>query len=337
MLTRKIMIGAVAAPVIIAAVISGILIFTAPKAPPPIAAIQGAGDSMRAFAEAQPAAQYLTARDGNKLSYRLYPGKAGAGVVVTVHGSSGTTVAMQGVAKAISTDGPTVYSVDLRGHGLSKGPGGRLGDVEYRGQYEDDLADISKFISKAHPTENKLLVGHSTGGAVILRTASIPSYASNFDAYLALSPFIAPGSAMDRPNQGGWTSVSVPRIIVLSILNGFGISALDHITVLAMAVPNGNKDRRPGSYSHALLASANLPRDWEPAIAAIRKPTEVLIGEDDELFFAKAYPAELGRANPRINVRLLPKVGHMGMVYQPEALKAVSNKVREMLRANHQK
>ena len=333
MLSRHLVRGLVAMPLLAAAIMGSILIFTGPEAPPPIAAIEGASDVMAAFAAAQPAAHYLAARDGAQLSYRHYPGKAGAGVVVAVHGSSGTTVAMHGVGQAIAAAGPTVYSIDLRGHGLSKGPEGRLGDIVYRGQYEDDLTDIAKFVASAHPAEKRLLLGHSMGAAVILRTASIPSYADNFDAYLALSPFIAPGSAMDRPNQGGWTSVSVPRIIVLSILNGFGISALDHMTVLAMAVPNGAKDKRPASYSHALLASANLPRDWEPALGAIRKPTEVLIGEDDELFFAKAYPAELRRANPRILVRLLPDVSHMGMVHQDAALQAVSAKATAMLQA----
>jgi non-heme chloroperoxidase len=337
MLSNRLVRGAIATPIILATIAGGILLFTGPKTPPPIAAIQGAGDVMSAFAEAQPAAQYLTARDGTRLSYRLYPGKVGAGVVVAVHGSSGTTVAMHGVGQAISAVGPTVYSIDLRGHGLSNGPDGRLGDIVYRGQYEDDLADIAKFVTSANPAEKKLLLGHSMGAAVILRTASIPSYADNFDAYLALAPFIAPGSVMDRPNQGGWTSVSVPRIVVLSILNGFGISALDHIKVLAMAVPNGAKDRRPDGYSHALLASANLPREWEPAIGAIQKPTEVLIGEDDELFYAKAYPAELGRANPRIKVKLLPHISHMGMVYQADALKALAEKARSMLQAGGQK
>ncbi|MBW8735077.1 MAG: alpha/beta fold hydrolase, partial [Asticcacaulis sp.] len=213
-------------------------------------------------------------------------------------------------------------SVDLRGHGLSKGPGGRLGDIVYRGQYEDDLEDFAKLAAREHPGEKRLLLGHSMGGAVIMRTASIARYAKNYDAYLALSPFVAPGTAMDRPQEGGWTSVSVPRIVVLSILNNFGISALDHITVLAMAVPDSDRNLRPRTYSHALLASADLPRKWQPAVAAIRAPTRVLIGADDELFHAEAYPAEIGRANPAIPVTVLKGVGHMGMVYQPEALAA---------------
>lgn len=333
MLSKYLVRGAIVIPLLIAAIFAVVLLSTAPKAPPPITAIEGAGEVLSKFAVAQPEARFLKARDGTRLSYRLYPGKAGAGVVVAVHGSSGTTVAMHGVAQAISAKGPTVYSIDLRGHGLSPGPDNRLGDVVYRGQYEDDLADIAKVVAREHPGEKRLLLGHSMGAAVILRTASLPAYSGNFDAYLGLSPFIAPGSAMDRPNQGGWTSVSVPRIIALSILNQFGISAFDHMTVLAMAVPPGDKNRRPQKYSHALLASANLPRDWEPAIAAIRKPTEVLIGADDELFYANAYPTELKRANPRIKVTILPGVNHMGIVYQDAALKAVAAKTLDMLAA----
>lgn len=328
---KRLFRGLVAAPIVILAVVGGVLLFTAPKAPPPIAAIQSAGDVMSAFAVAQPKAQFITVRDGAKLSYRLYPGKPGRGVVVAVHGSSGNTVAMHGVAREISAKGATVYSIDLRGHGLSKGPDGRLGDVVYRGQYEDDISDVAKFIEAAHPGEQRLLLGHSMGGATILRTASMPAYARNFDGYLALSPFIAPGSAMDRPNEGGWTSVSVPRIVVLSILNQFGISALDHMTVMAMAVPEDDRNNRPHSYSHALLASADLPREWEPALAAIKSPAQILIGADDELFFANAYPSEIKRANPGIKVTLLPKVTHMGIVYQREALEAVAQTALDML------
>lgn len=328
---KHIIRGLIITPVVMATVAAGVLIFTAPKSPPPIAAIESASDPMAAFAMQQPPAQYLTARDGARLSYRLYPGKPGGGVVVAVHGSSGTTVAMQGVASTLSARGATVYSIDLRGHGLSKGPEGRLGDVVYRGQYEDDIADFAKLAAREHPGEKRLLVGHSMGGATILRTAGLPAYAKNFDGYLALSPLIAPGSAMDRPNQGGWTSVSVPRIVVLSILNRFGISAFDHMTVLAMAVPETDNNLRPRSYSHALLASANLPRPWQPTIAAITAPTRVLIGANDELFRAEAYPAELGKVNAHIPVTLLPGVGHMGMVYQPEALEVVGNTAGEML------
>jgi non-heme chloroperoxidase len=328
---KHIIRGLIITPVVMAAVAGGVLAFSAPQSPPPIVAIESANDPLAAFARQQPPARYMTARDGAKLSYRLYPGKPGGGVVVAVHGSSGTTVAMHGVASTLSARGATVYSIDLRGHGLSKGPNGRLGDIVYRGQYEDDFADFAELAAREHPGEKRLLVGHSMTGGTILRTAGMPAYAKNYDAYLALSPLIAPGSAMDRPNAGGWVSVSIPRIVVLSILNRFGISAFDHLTVLAMAVPETDNNMRPRAYTHALQSSANLPRPWQPTYAAIKAPTRVLIGANDELFHAEAYPAELGKVNPNIPVTLLPGVGHMGMVYQPEALEVVGKTAAEML------
>ncbi|WP_443751112.1 alpha/beta hydrolase [Asticcacaulis solisilvae] len=324
--------GLVVTPVVMAAVAGGVLVFTAPKTPKPIAAIESAGDPLRAFARQQPPARFMKARDGQTLSYRYYPGKPGAGVAVVVHGSSGTTVAMQGVSAALSARGITVYSIDLRGHGLSKGPDGRLGDVVYRGQYEDDLEDFARLAAREHPGEKRLLLGHSMGGSTILRTAGMARYAKNYDGYLALSPFIAQGTAMDRPDEGGWTSVSVPRIVVLTILDNMHITAFDHLTVLAMAVPDSDRNMRPRAYSHALLASANLPHTWQPAIAAIHAPTRVLIGANDELFHAEAYPAAFAAVNPAIPVTVLKGVGHMGMVYQPEALKAEADTAVEMLK-----
>jgi alpha-beta hydrolase superfamily lysophospholipase len=217
----------------------------------------------------------VTARDGGQLAYRYYPGKPGGGAAIVVHGSSGWSQASHGIAKTFATRGITVYAIDLRGHGMSPGPNGRAGDIVYRGQYEDDLDDMAQLLKREHPGEKRLLVGHSTGGSVILRTAG-SKYAGNFNGYLALSPFIAAGTAMDRPSEGGWTNVSIPRIVVLSILNRWGISAFDHLNVLGMAVPETSDKTRPRFYTHALLASANLPRDWKPALAAIHQPTQVL-------------------------------------------------------------
>ena len=316
---------------VMAAVAGGILIFNAPKAPPPIAAVQSVVTPYRAFSREAPAYRYLTARDGSRLAYHLYPGKPGGGVAVAVHGSSGDATAMHGIAKAFAARGITVYAIDLRGHNESPGPNGRPGDVVYRGQYEDDLDDIAQLVKRDHPGEKRLLVGHSTGGSVILRTAG-SRYADNFDGYLALSPFIAAGTAMDRPHEGGWTSVSIPRIVVLTILNRFGITVFDHLRVLGMAVPEKSDPKRPRFYTHALLASANLPRDWKPALAAIHRPTRVLIGSADELFHAEAYPDAIHSANPAIPVTLLPGIGHMAMTYDPRALAAESDVAVDMLK-----
>ncbi|ESQ85809.1 hypothetical protein AEAC466_01135 [Asticcacaulis sp. AC466] len=322
--------ASIAIPLLLIAAIAGTLAFTAPKTPPAIAAVEKANDPFAAYARALPTYRYFTARDGTRLAYHYYPGKPGGGVAVVVHGSSGTSLAVHGLATAYAASGITVYAPDLRGHGMSPGPNGRLGDVVYRGQYEDDLADLADLIQREHPGEKRLLVGHSMGGAVILRTAA-SRYAGNFNGYLALAPFIAPNTPMDRPGEGGWTVVSVPRIVVLSILNGFGISALDHLNVLAMAVPP-NAQHRPRFYTHALLSSSNLQRQWKAQLAAIHAPTRVLIGANDELFHAEAYPPAFKAVNPAIPVTVLPGQGHMTLMFDTKALAAETDAAVEMLK-----
>ncbi len=327
---RHLVRGLIITPIVMVIGVGGILLFTAPKPPPLIAAVEKANDPFARFSRELPDYHFMTARDGGTLAYHYYAGKPGGGVAVLVHGSSGSSLAVHGLAEAYAARGITVYAPDLRGHGLSPGPDHRLGDVSYRGQYEDDLDDLAKLVAREHPDEKRLLAGHSMGGAIILRTAA-SRYAGNFNGYLALSPFIAPNTPMDQPAQGGWTVVSVPRIVVLSILNRFGISALDHLTVLAMAVPK-NDLQRPRTYSHALLASSNLQQDWQGALARITQPTRILIGANDELFVASAYPSAIGKANPKIPVTILPGQGHMTMMFDQKAITAETDAAVEMLK-----
>lgn len=328
---KHLLITAAIIPVIAIAALAGVITFTAPKPPPLIAAVENANDPFGAFAKEVTPYSFYTARDGAKIGYRLYSGQPGGGVAILVHGSSGSALATHGLAKAMAARGITAYAVDLRGHGATPGPEGRLGDVGYIGQYEDDLADLAQMIKRDHPSEKRLLAGHSMGGAIILRVAS-SARGDDYDRYLALAPFIAPNTPMDRPDQGGWTTVSIPRIVALSILNGFGVHAFDHLPVLAMAVPD-NQTTRPRFYSHALLASANLPRDgWKQSLAAIKQPTQVMIGENDELFTASAYPSQIASANPAITVTLLPGIGHMHLMFDETALTAEADKALEMLK-----
>ncbi len=101
---------------------------------------------------------------------------------------------MDGVARSLNGQGFTIYSLDLRGHGES----GPLGDIGYRGQLEDDMADLLKVIDERHPQEKRLLVGHSLGGA--FRPAHRRrSLGERFHAYLATSPFLSADPTVSRP------------------------------------------------------------------------------------------------------------------------------------------
>lgn len=325
---KRVLFGVTASFGAMFVVLGGVLLFTAPKVPPLIASIDKADSVIGSFATDLPPYSFYTARDGQRLAYRYYAGQPGGGVAVVVHGSSGTAIAIHGVARALQAQGFSVYAVDLRGHGLS----GPLGDVAYRGQSADDLHDLIAIIEKEHPSEKRLLLGHSLGGSFVLRVAGEPN-AADFDAYLALSPFMGANTPMDRPQEGGWTNVSVPRIVILSILNRFGVSVLDHLNVIAFAVPENAPGHRPRFYSFALLQSLSLPRDWKGALVRIHKPVQVMIGAQDELFYADKYRHEIESTNRAIKVTIIADVGHMDMTYDRRALKSEVDTAKSMMRS----
>lgn len=309
-----------------AAGLAGALALSRPTPPAPVAAIQAADAMIGQGVGTLPAYRFLPARDGQRLGYRLYEGRPGGGVAVVVHGSSGSSIAVHAVGRALAEAGITAYAIDLRGHGES----GPLGDAAYRGQPGDDLADWVALIERERPGEKRILIGHSLGGAFVLRAAAAP-VGARFDGVLALAPYLAPDPSVNRPNIGGWTDVAVPRILALSMLNGFGISAFDGLPVIAYAVPADAPGKRAAIYSWRLLASLSLPRDWQAALARIDRPTEVLIGADDQLFVPAAYPGVIGAANPRIRTTLLPGIDHMGIVIQPAAMVPVTEAAKRLL------
>jgi non-heme chloroperoxidase len=297
-----------------------------PAAPPPMPAMEAARGTIRSWVANQPPYGFLTARDGTRLAYRLHQGRPGGGVAVAVHGSTGLSTSMAGVAKALVDQGISVYAIDLRGHGES----GTLGDIAYRGQLEDDMADLLALVESRHPGEKRLLIGHSIGGAFTLRIAA-GTLGDRFDAYLATAPFLGNEDSVTRPGSGGWAGVAVPRIVALALLNVVGVSAFDGLAAIAYAVPPDAQGKLARVYSYRLLANMSMPRDWRAALARITRPAAILIGTEDEMFLASAYTAAIASANPRISVTTLPATDHMGVTIQPAALELVGRTAAQLL------
>ncbi|MFZ0945506.1 MAG: alpha/beta fold hydrolase [Syntrophobacteraceae bacterium] len=315
------------APVII---LGAMILFGHPEAPPPLEAVVKDSALIAGFSQSLPPLEFYQARDAQKLAYRLYEGRPGRGVVIAVHGSTGSSIAMHAIAAALQARGHTVYAIDLRGHGES----GKLGDVSYIDQPLDDLADLLDKIDGVQPPEKKILLGHSSGGTFALKVAA-DRLSRKFDGFVALSPPLGASKSTNKPNAGGWANAAVPRIIALSILNRFGVHILDHLPVVAFATEANPQGNRATVYSHALLTSLSLPRHWEPAVAKIDKPTVVMIGETDEIFNAAAYGPEIAAVNPRIRVVVVPQTGHMDMVLNSNAFLPEGVVVDELMHAAH--
>ncbi len=264
-----------------------------------------------------PQVQTVKARDGAPLTYRLYPASSNQAVVL-VHGSSGSGQSMHRLAQGLQAAGASVYAISLRGHG---GSGTRNGDVSYKGQPDDDLADFVKAVGLDKAGTHRTLAGFSSGGGFVLRIASGPQQAL-FDDYLAISPYIAHDAPTTKPNAGGWASVSVPRMVALSALEQVGLPLFQDKPVVRFATDAQPGDTRTPVYSYRLATSLQLPRDWKKAIASISKPTLLVVGGKDELFNAAAYAPLMAALNPKISVLVEPGATHLAMIGDPAAIAA---------------
>jgi non-heme chloroperoxidase len=304
---------------IVVSAFAAVIAFDSPAVPPVLAAGESIpGMAQWNFAEL-PKVQTLKARDGAPLNYRLYPGRTDR-TVVLVHGSTGSGVEMLKLAQALQAAGATVYAISLRGHG---GSGTANGDVSYRGQLDDDLADLVKGLGLDKPGVHRTLAGFSSGGGLVLRIAGGPQ-AGLFDDYLAISPYIAQDSPTNKPNSGGWASVASPRIMALSLLDGFGLPWFQGLPAVHFATAAKADNNRTPVYSFRLLASLQLGRDWRAVLARIGAPTQIVVGADDELFNADQFQPMMQAINPRIGVTVVPNQGHLSMIADPAAVTAIA-------------
>jgi len=295
-----------------------------PTRPKPMLSISDPFKDVDFSALAAPA--HYAARDGAQLTYRRYAPAGGLpsrGSVVLVHGSSANSQSMHPLAQSFAQAGFTAYALDMRGHGAS----GPRGDIAYIGQLDDDLED---FVSTVQPAGPKTLVGFSSGGGFALRVAGGVRQAL-FDNYLFMAPYTNRRAPTFRPDAGGWVSVGVPRVIALTLLNRIGITAFNHLPVLAFAINDAPRAELTPTYSYALATNFQPEEDYQRDIREIHKPAAVLAGQDDEVFVAARFAqvfADAGR--PDIPVTLVPATGHIMLTVSPAARAAAVQAVERL-------
>jgi pimeloyl-ACP methyl ester carboxylesterase len=266
------------------------------------------------------------ARDGTWLADRVYPAQNGSvdRIAILAHGSSASSIEMNAVAKALATAGVTAVALDMRGHGGS----GTRGDIAYPGQLDDDLADLVFQLRKAYPAARFSLIGHSAGGGFALRIAG-SKLGDAFDRVVLLAPYLGHSAPTNRPAEGLslWASPDMPRILATLALEKLGIDWPQSLPALAFANAPEAKLAVTSQYSFRLMGNYTAPPDWQGAFAHANGRIVVIAGADDELMDADAYK----RALPALGVPLtiLPAVDHIGIVHQPEAIKAILTAMAE--------
>jgi len=299
--------------------IGAVLAFTAPQAPPPMVSVENAFEG--ADFSTMPERSHFVARDSTHLDYRAYPGDPNT-VVVLVHGSSGTSASMHFVAQALHQDGASVYALAMRGHDGT----GRSGDIDYIGQLDDDLVDFMKALPPKPQGGKRVLLGFSSGGGFVLRFAGGPN-AKLFDRFILVSPQMPARSPLMRPNAGGWVSVSIPRIIVIGLLDRIGIHAFDGLEVIRFAVSQEGAKVQTPAYTYRMLRNFGPSDDYLDDLKRAPGPVSILAGQKDEIFHSDRYAATLKPVRPDLDVTLVPGLGHMDMTTKPAALAAIRKAV----------
>jgi len=313
--------------------LAGVLAFDSPTKPPPMASISNP------FADVDfsdmPGLQSYAARDGTRLDYRAYPG-GGTQVVVLIHGSSDDGSGMHPLAKALSAAGASVYVPSLRGHYNS----GRRGDIDYIGQLEDDLDDFVKTVRPLDHEASLSLIGFSSGGGFVLRVIGRPE-AQLFDRFILISPALPRGAPTLRASAGGtdtgtassvpagpktatgsWVSLALPRIIALAMLNRVGIDWFNGLPIVAFAT-SPDATTLTSAYSFRLAVDFGAPKDYLAALGRSNKPTALLVGGADELFYPDRFAPLLGPVRPDLSVTIVPGLSHIGMSVAPEGVSAI--------------
>lgn len=267
-----------------------------------------------------PAVDRFQARDGTTLGYRHYPAHQPAvpRAAVLVHGSSGSSIAVHALAKALAAVGVETFAPDIRGHGVS----GTRGDIGYLGQLQDDMADFVSEIRKTRPDVPLTLLGHSAGGGFVLRVMA-SQVGAQFERAIMIAPYLGYDAPTSRGNSGGWAQADVPRFIALTLLGKLGFHGADALPTLAFAVPPDSKMMLTDRYSYRLMQSFYI-RDFREDITAANRPLALIAAGDDELMLSDQYQAAVG---PSVPVRVIPGVNHMAVLSAPDAVAAIAGDV----------
>jgi non-heme chloroperoxidase len=274
-----------------------------------------------------PSLRRYPARDGEQLAYRLYDSTAER-ILIFIHGSSYHGGGYHALASAISLGGMAkVVLPNLRGHYQS---GRRRGDVDYIGQFEDDLDDLIAFLrSDEHLDSPITLGGHSSGGGLAIRFAG-GAHAGGVSSYLLLAPII-PLSKAVRSDAGGWANLHWKRLYGLLALNAVGIHGFNGLPIIAFNKPAKYWDGTETlSYSYRLNASYHPRYAYDADIRALAANTLVMVGANDNAVDGEAVQKIMATDAPKAEMKILPGINHLGIYSDPATLGLVAAWMRSL-------
>lgn len=265
------------------------------------------------------------ARDGEKLYGRYFSSESNTTILLS-HGVLGDSYLFNKMSGLLrEATGAEVYALDIRGHGKS---GGRPGDVDYIGQYEEDLADIVNHIKKEKPGHKIIIAGHSMGGGISLRYAMRDDFPV-VDGYLLTAPTLGHNNPTMRTESAEtgepFMKLHIQRMIGLSMLNSVGNHDYDSLNVLFFNLPENSPITK---YTHRSNMS-NAPADYRDGLKAVNKPLLVIVGTEDEVMEAAKFEPAIQQYSDG-ELLIVDGATHNGIRHSEEAMK----KIKEWAESN---
>jgi non-heme chloroperoxidase len=266
------------------------------------------------------------ARDGASLSFRRYAAESKVHAIL-IHGSSAHSAYLHRFAKYLSGSGvANVYAPDLRGHGPNPQ---RRGDIDYVGQLEEDIADLIGHISAEAGEGARFIVGgHSSGGGLALRFAG-SEYGHLANGILLLAPYLGHRAPMVKRNAGGWAAPDIPKIIGLSVLDGFGICRYNGAKVLRFNLPEKYRNGYETlEYSFRLMNGMH-PADYRASLRNTESRLLVLVGTEDEAFHAAEFESGILPYKPDAGIAYVAGGSHLGIIMSEPAMAQAARWINE--------
>ncbi len=245
---------------------------------------------------------------GQRVHYQRHLGATGGSQLVLVHGAGGTLMHWPGELRRLP--GPTVYALDLPGHGNSGG-GGRASITEY--------ADVVQDFAEALHLPPFVLAGHSMGGAIALELAlRRPECLAGLvligtGARLRVAPEILEGLLTDYRRTSDLLARWAYR------------DGVDQATLLEGA---RTLRRVPASVTYGDYAACN-GFDRRPDVPRIGLPALIVCGLADRMT-PPGFSQWLNEQLPGSQLVLVPEAGHMVML-EAQSKPCVVDAVRQFL------
>ncbi len=237
----------------------------------------------------------------NAASIYYYAAPNGNGThppLVLIHGAGGSHLHWPAEIRRLPNF--RIFALDLPGHGKSEGHG-----LQSISAYAERVIEWMSLIQ----LHRAIFVGHSMGGAIALQLAlNYPEQTLGLGlvgtgAKLQVDPTIL---------ENALNTQTYPSAIAQIVAKAFGSQADQRLVELAHK--QYEKTRR--SVLHGdLLACSSFDR--MQSLSAIKTPTAVICGQDDELTPPR-YSRYLADQISNANLSIIPAAGHMVMLEKPQ-------------------